>query len=158
MVKQITSLRKLVLLFALLLTGLLSCGKDEIPEPDINETLQGNGRWENQSQTTDSEGNKIEFSATLRFTDPSNYRLFYFTNKNGEEIEGSRHDENGVYEVVVKDQADAGAVTSGTLNFTPEVGQSWSSEFDILEGSGYLRIDVPNVGPIEFDFFRYSWG
>ena len=147
-----------LLLFVLLLMWFMACGKDEIQEPDINETLQGNGRWECETQSHDDEGNKIEFSSTLRFTDPSNYRLFYFTMENQVEIEGTRHDENGAYEVTVDAVPNAGSVTSGTLVFTPVTGEPWTSSFNILEGSGDLRIDVPNVGVLEFTFFRYGWG
>ncbi|MFC2076111.1 hypothetical protein ACFLT7_03415 [candidate division KSB1 bacterium] len=151
-------LRRPLLLFSLVLVWTFACGKEEIPEPDINDTLQGNGRWENETQSRDSEGNKIEFSATLLFTDPSNYRLFYFTMLNQAEIEGSRHDENGAYTVTVDAVPNTGSVTSGTLVFTPVVGDPWSSTFNILEGSGFLIIDVPDLGPLEFDFFRYGWG
>jgi hypothetical protein len=153
-----TILRRPLLLFGLILVWTLACGKEEIPEPDINDTLQGNGRWENETQSRDNEGNKIEFSAILRFTDPSNYRLFYFTMLNQEEIEGSRHDETGAYTVTVDAVANEGSVTSGDLVFTPAVGDPWSSSFDILEGSGFLVINIPDLGSIEFDFFRYGWG
>jgi len=118
-----------------------SCSKNVTTESDPNRILQGRGRWEETKIFTDTDGSKVELRYVIVFRSPNIYRWEEFGTRDAEDDPNLSRTEEGTY-----------TVEENQITFSPSGGSPWTVTFEILSGSGDLKIVMPNGDELVFEF------